>query len=183
MFTIVVRGPTEAVDDDFEPIDDPVKLKSIGGLVYDEDVCSNYLDPALQEIGITGGDLRLEYNSSKKELEVVTEYLSPRELTKKELKALRDDTAGQWGDGLGAGCFENLLWDSGYGVELNPGADTPHIEQAPAKKQRARQANTHKKKVSSGKKKASPSVRKKAAPPVKKKVAPPVRKKAAKKDQ
>ena len=60
MVTIVALRHTEAVDEGFDPIDGPGRLKSIGGLGRDEVVSANERDSDLQEIGITGDDLRLD---------------------------------------------------------------------------------------------------------------------------
>jgi ankyrin repeat protein len=50
----------------------------------------------------------------------VTEYHSPRKLKKNELKALADDTQGQWSDGIGEGGFLDYAEQTGISVDPYP---------------------------------------------------------------
>jgi hypothetical protein len=99
---IIVSGPAAAfaLDAD-QAVTDPKRLQQLDGLYYSEDVCSEYLDRELEEIGIRGGAVRLAFDRQEKQLRVVTEYRSPRRLNSSELKKLVEETVGQWSDGIG----------------------------------------------------------------------------------
>ncbi|MDB5292406.1 MAG: hypothetical protein JWL69_3647 [Phycisphaerales bacterium] len=96
------------------------QLKSLDGIIYDKDVCSNYLDNDLLEIGLAGGSLRISYVTGRDELRVVTEYESPCELSAEELRKLVEDTKGQWSDGIGEGCFDDFERESGVHIDMAP---------------------------------------------------------------
>src|SRR5262245_49020819 len=81
-----------------DEITQPTILKKFDGIVYEDDSCCEYLDGKLDEIGLTGGLLRIAYDADSKKLRVVTEYQSPRPLKPAELKALIKSTAAQWSD-------------------------------------------------------------------------------------
>jgi hypothetical protein len=130
---IIVSGPAAAFDSSGNPITGAAELQKLDGLVEDEFVCSEFLDGELDEIGLTGGALKIVYDSSTNRLRVVTEFGSPRKLKKSELMALADDTRGQWSDGLGEGAFDDLRQQTGISISCSPSGIekcTVSIEQA-----------------------------------------------------
>ena len=76
-------------------------LKALNGVQYDEDTLVNYLDLALLDTGIVGGQVRFLFRPERAEAQIAIDYRAPRELTKKELTSLRDSTTGQLEDGIG----------------------------------------------------------------------------------
>jgi hypothetical protein len=118
---IIVSGPAAAFDSDDNPITEATELKKLDGLIAgDGAVCSDYLDGDLDEIGLTGGAVKIVYDAAANRLRVVTEYQSPRKLKKNELKALADDTQGQWSDGIGEGGFLDYAEHTGISVDPYP---------------------------------------------------------------
>lgn len=129
---ITISGPAAAYDADENEIEKAAELKKVDGLVYGDEVCSNYLDPELDDVGIEGGELRIVFDPAKKRLRVVTEYRSPRQLEPAELAALVDQTQGQWSDGIGEGCFDEFAEQSGITIDpypLDQATDDVQVEQ------------------------------------------------------
>lgn len=85
-----------------------------------EEVCSNYLDRALAELGLTGGTVKLTHDAGVGQFLVVTEYLSPVKLDTARLRQLTLETVGQWSDGIGEGCFDDLAERLGVAINLSP---------------------------------------------------------------
>jgi uncharacterized protein len=94
-------------------------LRKLDGAESD-DVCGNYLDSDFADLGITGGSVKLTYDSGEGEFRVITEYTSPFKLTHTQLKHLVRDTVGQWSDGIGEGCFDQLAEQLGVTIDLSP---------------------------------------------------------------
>lgn len=99
---------------------DPKKVRKVVKLWHKEvgDLMSDYLDIDWEEIGITGGDLRLTLDPSGKTFLVVSTFKAPRKLTKAELARLVEETTGQWSDGLGEGCFDDPADEIGVTIDL-----------------------------------------------------------------
>jgi ankyrin repeat protein len=127
---IIVSGAAVAsVLDSDEEVTDPRRLRKLDGLDYSKDRCCEYLDRSLQEIGVTGGAVRLAFDSGEKRLRVVTEYHAPRRLKPAELKKLAAETVGQWSDGIGESEFRHRK-QLGVDVDLYPrGAEKARVEQ------------------------------------------------------
>lgn len=105
---IVISGLASASALDCEEeITDPARLRTLDGLDYSTDRCSNYLDRSFEEIGVSGGVVRLAYDAGAEQLRVVTEYQAPRRLKPAELRKLVQETVGQWSDGIGEGEFRH----------------------------------------------------------------------------
>src|SRR5207253_5943539 len=103
---ITIAGKAYVTDDlTGQPLVDPERLAKVAELHHTEDTISDYFDPDLAELELTGGDLRLTLAPDGKELLVVSTFQSPRKLTNAELKKLERETVGQWSDGIGEGCF------------------------------------------------------------------------------
>ena len=107
-----------------------------------EDACANHLDSDLADIGITGGMVKLTYDSGSGLFRVSSEYTVPAKLKPALLKRLARDTVGQWSDGIGEGCFDSVMEKREVFIDLSPGgkatatqADdgTPAPKKSPAK--------------------------------------------------
>jgi hypothetical protein len=70
-----------------------------------EEVCGNFLNYDLADLGVSGGAIKLVHEASKGQLWVLTEYRSPIELDQSQLAKLAEQTFGQWTDGIGEACF------------------------------------------------------------------------------
>ncbi len=130
---IRISGPVAVFDAASEDaISDPVRLRALDGLVYDADQCSNYFsgDVDLDAIGVTGGTLRLAFQPLTGGLRVVSGFTSPRKLKPKELKALVEETTGQWSDGIGEGIQDHWRVSHGVSIDFSPfDAGEPNVEQ------------------------------------------------------
>ena len=108
-------------------VTDPSVLRSLDGLVYDDERFTDYLGGPQDEDILAaalepGGVIRFGYDGQGEVLRVVTEYRSRCPLTADELGLLVDYTMGQWSDGIG----ENWTCESarrcGYTIMcLTPG--------------------------------------------------------------
>ncbi|OAI47674.1 hypothetical protein AYO44_09255 [Planctomycetaceae bacterium SCGC AG-212-F19] len=85
-----------------------------------DDVCGDYLDSDLADLGITGGTVKLIYDPGDGKFRVSSEYTVPAKLKLAELKRLARDTVGQWSDGIGEGCFDKLAARLGVVIDLAP---------------------------------------------------------------
>lgn len=133
MARIIIRGLASVFRDD-EQVIDPSILRSLDGVVYDEERFTDYLGgpPGEDELVAAlepGGSIRFSYQDGWDLLMAITEYRSHRPLTEDELRLLVQYTMGQWSDGIG----ENWTCESaercGYSIMcLTPGADfrTPY---------------------------------------------------------
>jgi hypothetical protein len=115
MTRIVIRGYAAVKQRGGELVTDPVILRTLAGLVYDDDeLFTECLAPpgftvspeeqVLAETLEPGGVISFSYHEGDPLLTATTEYQSPRPLTPPELRALVGYTMGQWSDGIG----ENL---------------------------------------------------------------------------
>lgn len=84
------------------------------------DACANYLDSDLTDLGITGGTVRLTYDSAENQFRVSSEFTSPIKLKPAQLKRLARETVGQWSDGIGEGCFDDLAERLEVEIDLAP---------------------------------------------------------------
>jgi hypothetical protein len=127
MSRIIIRGAAAVFRED-ERITDPGVLRSLGGLVYDEERFTDYLGgpPAENELAAAlepGGVISFGFREGDDVLTAATEYTSRRPLTDAELRLLVDYTMGQWSDGIG----ENWMCSSpdkcGYAIMCITPAD------------------------------------------------------------
>lgn len=116
---IVVTGPAAAFDQEQEQITDPGALQKLNGLEDAEAVCAEHLEGPLADLGVEGGTLRLVFGPQEG-LRVVTEYQSPRKLTRSELSELVEHTTGQWSDGVGESCFLAHTDATGVSISVYP---------------------------------------------------------------
>ncbi len=108
MARIVVRGWAAVFLED-EPMTDPAVLRTLDGVVYDDERFTDYLGDFEDEGEVTlatalesGGNLRFGYKEGDEWLMAMTEYRSKRPLSESELRRLLEYTSGQWSDGIGA---------------------------------------------------------------------------------
>ena len=102
----------EATDDETPVVEEAEILKSLHGLESKElfsDYMSDGGDQTLPKAGVSGGQLRFEYDEKSKQLYGVTEYSAPRGLSESELATLKDYTVGQWSDGIGSNFFQERM--------------------------------------------------------------------------
>ena len=116
---IRITGRVEILGADDAPLTDEARLRELDGAVSD-DVCSNYVTNDLADLGITGGSVKLTYDPTAKQMWVVTEYECPDKLKAVDLKRLTKETLGQWSDGIGEGCFDELARRLGISLDLAP---------------------------------------------------------------
>lgn len=127
---IRITGRVAVLDGDDASVMDEARLRELHGAVSD-DVCGNYLTTDLADLGISGGAVKLIYDAAAKQLRVATEYESPDKLGAADLKRLAKETLGQWSDGIGEGCFDDLADRLGVSIDLRPrGQESDlHVEQ------------------------------------------------------
>ena len=102
--------------DEGDLVEDRGVLRTLHGLTYTEESFSDYLldgseTRELAGLGISGGELKFEFDSQVDGLVAHTEYLTPRFLTETEIEALRGYTVGQWSDGIGSNFFQERMAD------------------------------------------------------------------------
>jgi hypothetical protein len=105
MTRIVIRGSAAVFRDD-APVTDPAVLRSLDGLVYDEERFTDYVwgRPGVGELAADlepGGVIRFGYREGEDVLTATTEYRCRRTLSDAELRLLVDYTMEQWSDGIG----------------------------------------------------------------------------------
>jgi ankyrin repeat protein len=127
---IRIKGHADVSLHDGSPVTSASIIKELDG-AESEDACANYVDAALADLGITGGTVRLSYSPADQCFLVSTEYSAPMKLEPPQLQHLARDTAGQWSDGIGEGCFAALCERLEVDITLGPlDADKDlHIEQ------------------------------------------------------
>ena len=106
----------QLVDHDGANVSSEPLTVELDGLACHSDSVLNYADlPFAEETALRGGYPRLAVDE-KGNLTISVEVDSRRKLTPKELRALREDFAGQLTDGIGAGCFDELTTATGIAV-------------------------------------------------------------------
>ena len=99
----------------------PKRHVELDGVVSDRGNCLDLLrDPKLEEIGMSGGELKLTLNEGKNGILAVTEYFSPRKLDQSELAALTKHTQSQWSDGFGSDAFVGIEEKLGLDITIFP---------------------------------------------------------------
>jgi hypothetical protein len=116
---IRITGRAEVTLDEGAPVTAGAIIRKLDGAESD-DLCSNYLDNDLADLGITGGTVKLAYSSEGHCFQVITEYTAPAKLKPQQLKRLVRETEGQWSDGIGEGCFDSLAERLGVRIDLSP---------------------------------------------------------------
>jgi hypothetical protein len=116
---IRITGPAEVTLDDGRPVTARAVVRELDGAESD-DACANYLDSDLADLGITGGTVKLTYDPGEGQFRVSSEYTSPAKLKPAQLNRLARETVGQWSDGIGEGCFDELAERLGVVIDLAP---------------------------------------------------------------
>jgi hypothetical protein len=101
-----------------KPISDAKTIGKLDG-AESEDECGDHLSAALADSGIEGGKVCLRYDR-KFGFRVVTEYTAPKKLSASILKQVIAETRGQWSDGIGEACFDELIDQLGVEIDLCP---------------------------------------------------------------
>jgi len=111
MARIIIRG-SAAVFSGNEQVTDPDILRSLDGLMYDDERFTDYLggppgEDLIAAVLEPGGVIRFCYREGDEQLMATTEYWSRRPLNEEELRILVEYTMGQWSDGIGENwaCF------------------------------------------------------------------------------
>ena len=121
MVTITVSGPVVVTDDATdEPITDAKRLAKFDGLHSGKETCSKYHHGEVADLGLKGGAVKLVLDAAAKKLRVVSVFTSARKLTAAELRLLVDDTSGQWSDGIGEACFDDVMDKREVFIDLSP---------------------------------------------------------------
>ena len=115
---IRISGQAHVFSEDGSDISDPELLKRLDGLESRE-LCSDYMDAELADLGIVGGSLKLEH-IGRGEFRVVSEYRSPARLDESQLEQLLNNTVGQWSDGIGEDGFFERANKLGVSINLSP---------------------------------------------------------------
>ncbi|MBX3628081.1 MAG: hypothetical protein KF892_23935 [Rhizobacter sp.] len=94
-------------------VEDVATLRSLDGLLYDEEVFSDHIGDgeleAIAGIGISGGSLAFAFDARSKQLIAKTKYSLTRPLKPKEVELLKSYTVGQWSDGIGSNFFQDRM--------------------------------------------------------------------------
>jgi hypothetical protein len=119
MSRIIIQGAA-AVFRDNERVTDPAVLRSLDGLVYDEERFTDYLGGPPEEDQLAtalepGGIIRFSYHDGDL-LRATTEYRARRPLTVEEVRLLVDYTMGQWSDGIGENWTCSSAERCGYSI-------------------------------------------------------------------
>ncbi|MDY3558543.1 hypothetical protein R5W23_005663 [Gemmata sp. JC673] len=124
MFRIAIRGYACVCspgphEDPWQVVTDPDILRTLDGLVADDETFTDYLGPGglhptpeeleLAAVLEPGGGITFGHRPGEPLLTATTEYRSPRPLAPAELRALVEYTMGQWSDGIGDNLFQNSI--------------------------------------------------------------------------
>lgn len=124
---IRIQGPA-TVTRRGKPVVDTRTVRALDG-AESEDDCADYIDPALAARGIEAGRVRLCHDPKARRFLVVTEYTAPQKLPATALRRLVAATRGQWSDGIGEGCFEDLAERLNVDIDLTPATNKITVEQ------------------------------------------------------
>jgi hypothetical protein len=116
---IRISGRAQVTHSNGRPVTKQAVIRELDGAESD-DACGSYLDADLADLGITGGTVKLTYDAGERRFQVTTEYTSPVKLKPAQLRRLAAATKGQWSDGIGEGCFDELAERLGVEIDLSP---------------------------------------------------------------
>jgi hypothetical protein len=109
-----VRGDSGA------PLDE-VTSRQIDGAASDCGLASGSHE--LAALGITGGRVKLTRDPKVRRFWAIAEYEAPGRLVQADLVRLKEDTEGDWSDGVGGSFFERLGESRGIAVTVSRGGD------------------------------------------------------------
>ncbi|MCA9033616.1 MAG: ankyrin repeat domain-containing protein [Planctomycetaceae bacterium] len=93
-------------------------FRAVNGFACHQDSALNYTElPFVEEAGLRGGYPRIVLSPGGKLL-LSLEFDATRNLTRKELAALKLEMDGQMLDGIGAGCFDELTAATGLSIQI-----------------------------------------------------------------
>lgn len=119
---IRISGRATVTLDGGKPLTAAAKIKKLDG-AKSKELCADFLDADLADLSITGGAVALGFHSATGEWRVVTEYSVPNKLKPAQLKRLAAATVGQWSDGIGEACFDELAERLKVTIDLAPEGD------------------------------------------------------------
>lgn len=119
MLTIRFIGPAEVLHEDGKPVSEAPIIAELDGIRSD-DLCSNYIASKLADLGIAEGAITLRYDRGAAKFQVNTEYTCPVELKPAQLNRLARETIGQWSDGVGEACFDEIADRLRVSIDLAP---------------------------------------------------------------
>lgn len=95
-------------------VEDVDTLRSLDGLLYDEEIFSDYISDdgeleAIANIGISGGLLTFVFDAKSKRLLATTQYTLMSPLEPLQIELLKSYTVGQWSDGIGSNFFQDRM--------------------------------------------------------------------------
>jgi ankyrin repeat protein len=73
---------------------------------------------SLPALGLDGGTIKLKHVADADKFQAITEFRFPHALSETQLKDLTRAVTGQWSDGLGSGCFEEIAAKAGAKVNI-----------------------------------------------------------------
>ena len=113
-----------------EPDNAPDFLDRFLNDAISEESCLDFLDAQYLSFGLSDGRIRIARGSADNTFDVVTVYDCAEMLSDPMIAKLVRATTGQWSDGLGMGCFQDLANEYGATIDLAPlnAADEPKIE-------------------------------------------------------
>ncbi len=120
---IRISGRASVMLDSGKPVTGAAKIKKLDG-AKSAALCADFLDGDLADLGISGGAVALALDSATGGWRVVTEYAAPQKLKPALLKSLATATVGQWSDGIGEACFDELAGRLKVSIDLAPERDS-----------------------------------------------------------
>ncbi|QDT54084.1 hypothetical protein Pan44_21110 [Caulifigura coniformis] len=123
---ILIEGGAAVFNGDTQ-VTDPLVLRSLAGIEYDEERFTDYIGgpPEENELATVldaGGTIKFDYRDGEDVLVAITEYRSHRPLSDAELRLLVEYTMGQWSDGIGENWTCESAGKCGYTIMcLTPG--------------------------------------------------------------
>jgi SAM-dependent methyltransferase len=118
ILVIRISGPAKVAC----PCDTPLSSETVRELhsAISKDSISTYFDPEFGDMGITGGTVKLVHDEAGRQFRVISEFRSPDKLAPAMLQRLVSETIGQWSDGIGEGCFDDLARRLNVTIDLSP---------------------------------------------------------------
>src|SRR5262245_23548382 len=107
----VIWGWAAVFDPDGQEVNDLAILRQLAGFVDEEDLyATDYIGGTPEEDEIAAalersGQIRFALHEGERSLRVLSTFVARRPLTASELDWLRNDTLGQWSDGMGECIF------------------------------------------------------------------------------
>ncbi len=118
---LVFTAPASVKDSLDNAVKDAGVLAALADLSCLEGTVLDHLSAEIDDAKTwRGGFLRIAFSETGAPIQVIIDIESPRELTKQELKLLREDLDGQVSDGIGEGAFDFLSEAADLTIETYP---------------------------------------------------------------